>query len=27
LAGFDNPEAGLDARPAQLLRLRLQFLF
>ncbi len=27
LAGLDNPELGLDARPAQLLRLRLGYLF
>ena len=27
LAGLDNPTAGLDAKPAQLLRLRLGFNF
>ena len=27
LAGFDNPQAGLDARPAQLARLRLGYAF
>jgi hypothetical protein len=26
-AGLDNPEQGLTARPAQLLRLRLAFEF
>lgn len=27
LAGFDNPDAGLGAQPAQLLRLRLQMVY